>query len=267
MKAYLSIIRMRFILLLQYRAAAIAGICTQLLFGFVRVMLFEAFYRSSSLVQPMSYSETITYIWIGQALLGVLPWSGDSEIQEMVRSGNVAYELCRPLNLYNQWYSRAMALRTAPTLLRSIPIFIVSLFFLPSKYSLSYPASYESFAMWVLSTFFAILLASAITNILNIIVMWTVSGEGIIRLAPTIVSICSGMIVPIPFFPKYIGLFLRILPFSGIVDTPLRLYSGSIPVNQWLPLILHQIIWVFLLVALGHFLINKGTKKIVLQGG
>ena len=29
MKAYLSIIKIRFILLLQYRMAAIAGVCTQ----------------------------------------------------------------------------------------------------------------------------------------------------------------------------------------------------------------------------------------------
>jgi len=128
MRAYASLVRMRCLLLLQYRVAALAGIGTQLFFGLVRVMIFDGFFRSSTLTQPMSYADTVTYIWLGQALLGMLPWNGDREVQQLIRTGNVAYELCRPVSLNGLWLSRCFALRTAPTMLRAAPVIVVASF-------------------------------------------------------------------------------------------------------------------------------------------
>ena len=75
----------------------------------------------------MSLSQAITYIWLGQAMLAMLPWNVDPEARALVRSGAVAYELLRPLDLYGLWYSRAIALRLAPTLLRAAPMFVLAL--------------------------------------------------------------------------------------------------------------------------------------------
>lgn len=267
MKAYLSIIKLRFILLLQYRAAAIAGICTQFLFGFVRIMYLEAFYSNSSSVQPMSFSQAVAYVWLGQALLGMFPWNGDGEVQGLIRNGNVAYELTRPLNLYNQWYARALAIRTAPTLLKSIPLFTVSMLFLTNDYTLQLPVSIYSGLAWLLSLAGALLLSCAITNIMNIATLWTVSGEGIVRLLPAVMIFFSGMSVPIPLFPYWLQTICRILPFSDLVDIPSRFYVGHIPPQSILPHLAHQLIWTLLLVLLGKFMLSKATKKIVVQGG
>jgi ABC-2 type transport system permease protein len=267
MRAYVSILRLRFMLLIQYRVAAIAGICTQFLFGFVRVMIIAAFYASTTATAPMSYGQSVTYIWISQALLGMLPWNGDAEIQEMISSGNVAYELCRPLDLYNHWFCRAFALRTAPTLLRAIPLFVVTLFFLPQKYSMQPPNSFASFAAWILVTFGALMLSCSITNLLNISMLWTVSGDGIKRLLPSVVMIFSGMIVPLPLFPNWMQQILRLLPFSGLVDTPMRFYLGHIKPSSIVPFFFHQITWTCILILYGKWLISRGLKRVEVQGG
>ena len=52
MRPYWAFFRTRFLALLQYRAAAIAGIGTQWLFGFVRVVALWAFYQSAGTAQP-----------------------------------------------------------------------------------------------------------------------------------------------------------------------------------------------------------------------
>ena len=127
MRAFFSIIKIRFNLLLQYRVAAFAGAFTQFFFGIIMVMILYGFYNSSTGEMPIDYKVAVTYIWIGQAMLGMLPWNGDSEIQNLIRTGNVTYELIRPMNLYNYWFARAFALRTAPTLLKSFPLFIIAL--------------------------------------------------------------------------------------------------------------------------------------------
>jgi ABC-2 type transport system permease protein len=108
MHPYLAIVSARIRMLLQYRAAALGGMSTQLFWGLIRVMVFEAFYRSSTASQPMTYPEVVNYVWLGQALFAMLPWSIDQEIRGKIRDGSVAYELVRPLDLYSFWFSRAL---------------------------------------------------------------------------------------------------------------------------------------------------------------
>ena len=58
MRPYWAFFRTRFLALLQYRAAAIAGIGTQWLFGYVRVMALWAFYQSAGTAQPSAVAGT-----------------------------------------------------------------------------------------------------------------------------------------------------------------------------------------------------------------
>ena len=70
MRPYRAVLSARFRMLLQYRARAIAGFGTQLFWGFVRIMVFDAFYGSYAGAKPMELTVVITYIWLGQAFFG-----------------------------------------------------------------------------------------------------------------------------------------------------------------------------------------------------
>ncbi|MEA5544553.1 ABC-2 family transporter protein, partial [Limnoraphis robusta CCNP1324] len=128
----MAIVAARFQMLLQYRAAALAGFATQLFWGAIKVMVFVAFFEFAPAPQPMSLPEILVYIWLGQALLALLPWNVDPEIAGHVRTGAVAYELLRPLNLYGFWFARTLAFRAAPTLLRMVPMLLFAYFALPA---------------------------------------------------------------------------------------------------------------------------------------
>ena len=140
MKAYSSFFRLRLAVQLQYRAAALAGLFTNFFFGLVRVMVFQAFYASGTMVQPMTLAQTVTYTWLAQAAFRIQPYNGDLETLAMVRSGNIAYELCRPLHLYFIWYCRLAAFRLVPALLAGVPILVIS-YMLPGDFGLALPAS------------------------------------------------------------------------------------------------------------------------------
>ncbi len=47
MSAYLALFSARARVLFQYRSAAIAGAATQLFWGFMRIMIFQAFYENA----------------------------------------------------------------------------------------------------------------------------------------------------------------------------------------------------------------------------
>lgn len=263
MRAYFAVFNIRTKSLFQYRTASLAGVFTQLFWGILQVMIFRAFYAQALLFQPISLEQAVTFIWIGQGLLQMLPWNLDKEIERQIKSGDIAYELIRPIHLYNLWFTRSLALRLIPTVMRCLPIFIIGVGF----FGFESPVSWYAGGAFFLSVISALLLASSITTIMIISVFWTLSGEGIQRLLPHCAVLLSGMIVPLPLFPGWAQPFLNIQPFRGIIDIPCRFYTGLIPASETPYYLGFQIAWVIIFVILGRLLMNRALKQFVIQGG
>ena len=129
MKKYLSFFRLRFAMGLQYRTAALAGIITQFAWGFMEIMIFHAFYRADAASFPMHFSATASYIWLQQAFLVLFAaWMMENEIFDSIVNGNIVYELCRPVSIYNMWFARSIATRVSKAVLRCFPILVVAAF-------------------------------------------------------------------------------------------------------------------------------------------
>ena len=94
MSVYFALFKMAFQQYLQYRVAAIAGAVTNIAFGFFRIFLLTAFYKSSDAPQPMELPDLYSYLWFGQVLFSVMPVVGlVGPDAEEIRSGAVAYRL------------------------------------------------------------------------------------------------------------------------------------------------------------------------------
>lgn len=113
MRACFSFFRIRFLAGLQYRSAAWAGIATQFVWGGMTLLLYAAFYKTGADAFPMTFPALASYIWLQQALLALfMTWYFDGEILDAVVTGAVAYELCRPADLYAMWFAKGLAVRT-----------------------------------------------------------------------------------------------------------------------------------------------------------
>jgi ABC-2 type transport system permease protein len=263
MNPYSSLLSARLRMLMQYRAAALAGFCTQLFFGFVRIMVYDGFYRSTAVPQPMNYDQVITYVWLGQATLLLMMFNVDGEIQTMIRTGTVTFEMARPVDLYGFWFFRILASRIAPLLLRGIPIILLAGLFL----GLRGPVSWLAGFLWLLATVGAIFLCTAIITLISLTLFWTISGEGISRIVPPLVYMCSGLIIPLPLFPNWLQPVLNSLPFRGLGDVPFRIYTGNLSVQEGLWGIGGQAIWITVLILLGRCILARGVRKLIVQGG
>lgn len=263
MRAYTAVFRGRLAVLLQYRLAAFAGLTTQIFWGLIKVMILQAFYSHSEASQPISLVQAMAFIWIGQSLLQLLPWNMDKDIEAQVKTGNVAYELVRPLDLYWFWFFRSMASRLIPTVMRSLPLFVIAGLF----FGLISPISWTAGALFSISLIFATLLSTAITTLVVISLFWTISGEGILRLMPHITILLSGMVIPLPLFPDWMQPLLNIQPLRGIIDIPVRLYTGIIPANEAAYYFVFQSTWILFFVLTGKWLMNVALKRVTIQGG
>lgn len=263
MSALFAMFTARFSALLQYRAAALAGLGTQVFWGFVRVGIFTAFYRSSTAVQPMSEADVVTYLWLTQALLLLLPWRFDAEVEAMVRSGAFAYELLRPVDLYLLWYGRALAQRTAPAMLRCLPMLLVAV----PLFGMGLPASPAAALGFVVSITAAVLLSASITALLSVSLLFTTSGRGVNMLSSSLINVFSGALVPVALLPGWLATIAEVLPFRGLLDTPFSIWLGRLPAPAAAIGIAHQLAWTAVLVVLGRWMLGRAVARATVQGG
>ncbi len=262
MRPYLAILSARFRTLLQYRAAAAGGVACQFFFGAVRMMIFTTFYESSAGVHPMTQAQTVAYIWLGQAMLYLLPFRADHELDAMIRSGSVVYELLRPVDLYNLWFARTLANRVAPMLLRAGPILIVAT--LTGWIVWPGPAALAAFAAAVTA---AAMLTTSVTMLMNTGMFWTLAGRGLSIMAGGMLWVLSGMTIPLPLMPDWLQPVLNALPTRGLMDIPFRLFNGSLPPTAVWRLLAHQLGWCLALIMIGRGLMARAKRRLVIQGG
>ncbi len=267
MNAYVSIWRLRFINGMQYRAAAAAGIATQLFFGFIFIMIFAAFYRFSDSAAPMSLHEVVTYVWLQQIFLSfIMLWFRDNEIFALITGGGIAYELCRPAELYPFWYSKLLAQRVSSAVLRCFPILAV-VFVLPEPYRMGIPPSFGALLLFIASLLLGLLVIVAISMLIYISVFWTMSPTGSLLMVSVAGEFLAGAVVPVPLMPEWMQRITYALPFRWTTDFPFRVYSGHIPQHEALWGILIQLLWLAALIVIGRLLMKRALRNVVVQGG
>jgi ABC-2 type transport system permease protein len=267
MRAYFSVWRLRFTLGLQYRAAALAGMATQLFFGFIFIMIFEAFYSGSAAEPPISLQQLITYVWLQQIFLSfIMLWFRDNEIFQLITSGNIAYELCRPCGIYPFWFAKLLGQRLSSAILRCFPLLLI-VFVLPQPYRMSLSPSLEAFVLFLMALLLGLLLVVAISMMIYISVFWTMSPVGSILMIAVVGEFFAGMVIPVPLMPLWMQNVTYALPFRWTADFPFRVYSGQIPAAEALWGIVVQLGWIAVLVVLGLWLIRRALRQIVVQGG
>ena len=267
MRPYIAILKMKLIAGLQYRAAAWAGVCTQFFWGFMYVMIYMAFYESSTEPPPMTMPQLATYIWMQQAFMVIIMlWVQDNELLQDIASGAVAYELCRPYDTYTFWFVRLIALRVSGAAMRCLPILLAA-FLLPAPYRFTVPPSVEAAGLFLFSFSLATVLVVAISMFIYLLTFITLSPLSSRLIVGVASEFLGGTLLPIPLMPQGLQNILNWLPFRYTTDLPFRIYSGNIAIPDALTGIVVQTFWIILLILLGAAAFRKRMNKIVIQGG
>jgi ABC-type uncharacterized transport system, permease component len=267
MRGYISFFKIRFIQGLQYRSAAYAGIATQFAWGFMYIMMYQTFYKSNPKMIPMEFSQLASYIWLQQAFLALfMTWFLDNDIFALITNGNVAYELCRPLDIYTTWFAKNCAVRLSKAILRCFPILIIA-FFLPEPYKFSLPSSFTAIFLFIISMILAFIVVVAYCMLVYIFTFYTISPMGVRMALVMTADFFSGGLVPLPFLPDWLTRYIYVSPFAAMQNVPFRIYSGNIAIQEGISTIILQLIWAMVLIILGRFVLTKALKRVVVQGG
>ena len=267
MKRYFAFFRMRLVAGLQYRAAALAGMSTQVVWGAMEVLLYRAFWLESPERFPMGMEQLSAYIWLQQAFLAFFAmWSWEPELLRAVRDGTVAYELTRPTDLYGMWMARSLALRLSRGALRCLPILLMGSL-LPAPYGLRLPPDPVTFLLFLISMALMLLVVCASTMLLYALTFYLTDPNGMTTLVVALADILGGAIIPLPFMPAGLRRVAELSPFGSMQNVPLRIFNGSITLMDAPAAMALQLFWVVTLVFLGRTLMQRGLRRTVIVGG
>ena len=164
------------------------------------------------------------------------------------------------------WYFKIIGQKLSYTLLRFLPILLVASL-LPAPYRLLFPSSFPRFLFFLFSLCVGTLLVTALTVFYPIISLITMNEKGVSSILIMIADILSGTVVPVSFFPDFLKMISKWLPFQYVSDLPFQIYTGTVSFQSAFFYTVIQVIWLFLLIMLGKILLKGIMKRVSVQGG
>ena len=249
-----------------YRAATLAGIFTNSVFGVIYSYAYLALWDQRPHAGGYDASDAVTYVWLGQALLmTVALWGGGStdDLADRIRSGDIAIDLYRPVGLLG-WYLAADLGRAAYHLLtRGIgPTLIGALLF-----DLAWPRGPTAAIGFALSVVLAVVVSFAIRFLLASTAFWILDANGPRVLGGVVALFFSGMVLPLVIFPGWLRDVALALPWASYLQTPADIWLGHREGWSLLGALGLQALWAVALLAVCQVVLHAATRKVVVQGG
>ena len=119
----------------------------------------------------------------------------------------------------------------------------------------------------LISVFSAFLFSTAYSMFVTAIRVGVAWGDGPMYLITVAGTVLSGGYLPLQLWPDSMQTFLRIQPFASYLDTPARLYIGSVTLKNGLLMLLLQVAWIAAFVFFGRMIMKHKLKAVVVQGG
>lgn len=264
MRRYLLLARAEFRRQSTYRLALAAGIFTNTIFGFIRYsVLSAAVAGAGGVIAGYTRAEASTYVWLGQGLLAGIGLLSSHEVSERVRTGEIAIDLARPIDLQASYWARDLGRAALMLPARgAIPVIIGAM-----TTGLAVPHSWTAAPLGLLSLVCAISISFLLRYGVNLISFWTIDVQGYTAVYLLVMSLFSGFYVPVHFFPGWLRGIAQATPFPSMFQSPIDVLSGRVAGGPALHVVGVQLLWLIALVVVTRLALWRASSRLVVQGG
>jgi ABC-2 type transport system permease protein len=222
-----------------------------------------ALYAGRNEIAGMTIQEAITYTALSQAIIAYLSIFGWWDVMESVSSGEVAADMLRPMSYLRFWMASDLGRALVNMVMRGFTILLLYSLFV----KLTLPDH-----LWQWLAFFVALLLSWLVSfcwrfLVNLAAFWSPNARGFGRFGFGIIWVLSGFYMPLNLYPDWFRTFCELTPFPAMVSTPLQIFLGLMDGPTLLSAMLNQILWAIALLAISQFVLNRGVRRLVIQGG
>lgn len=244
----------------SYRAATLAGLFTNTVFGLLRVSVLLAVVAAAGSGSSYDAASIGTYVWLGQGLLAVVLLWSDGELSQRVRSGDIAIDLARPWNLQLAMLAGDLGRAGHAMLWRFAPPVVIGALILPFRW----PTAVSTVALFAVSVLLAVALSAQLRFLVELTSFWLLDARGVRSVYAAAAGLLAGLAVPLGYFPDALRAAVYATPFPGLLQTPIDVFSERGPTAALLG---HQVLWLAVTFAAGQIALARATRKLVVQGG
>ncbi len=263
MPLYLHVAVKSFQRSLAYRAANLAGLATNLFFGSVYVAIYLALFRHRGTMGGLTARDAVTYATISQSLLMVMSAFGNSELSQAIVRGDIAADLCRPLDIHFYWAATDLGRAAYYLVFRGIPTYLLGMWLFHARL----PRGPGILAPFLLAVAAGMMLSFTFRFIVGSLAFWTHDVRGLNYLVTTPILFFSGFLVPLNFFPAALRRVAEWLPFSAMAHLPISVYLGQLEGAAFLRPLAVELLWLAALTAFGRWLLRRMLTRLVIHGG
>lgn len=246
-----------------YRAAALAGLATNLFFGLLRAEILLALYGDRGTVAGYSAADAVTYTGLSQALIAVLMLFGWYDLMATVHSGEVAGDLLRPMDFQAFWLAQDAGRAAVALLLRGGTIMAIY----ASLFDLSGPGGVAGWLAVAVALGLAWLVSFAFRFLVNLAAFWSPNAVGVGRFLFFGGLFFSGFLMPLDFFPGWLQTLAAWTPFPYLLDTVVEVYLGIAAGPELLRALGLQAAWALGLLLAGRWILARGVRRLTVLGG
>jgi ABC-2 type transport system permease protein len=247
-----------------YRQATVAAAATNSMFGLLRTYVLLAVVGAVGVAAGYDGPQLVTFVWVGQGLIGVVLFWGWGDLADRIRTGDVVTDLLRPIHPVTNYLAADLGRAAHAVLVRFLPPLVVGAI-LFDLYVPSRPLTYPLFAF---STLLAVVASFSCRYMVNASAFWLLDIRGV-QLAWAVGSgVLSGLYFPLRFLPEWFATALWVAtPFPSILQTPLDVAVERDPPAAQLGLVGLQVAWVVILLLLCRLVQRLAERRMVVQGG
>lgn len=262
-RLYLEVARSTFRRVTTYRGATFAGVVTNTIFGFILAYVLLAVFEQRPTVGGFDATDAVTFVFVTQGLLMVVGIFGNLEMADRIRTGDVAVDLCRPYDFQAWWIAVHYGKAPFYLVFRGLPPYLIGAL----VFHLRLPPDLVAGVGFLASTALAVGIAGAYGFIIQSTAFWLLDVRGPNQVGWIAAQFFAGTYLPIVLFPSWLEPIARGLPFASMIQLPVEVFLGKHPGVDMVSVFAIQLTWLVMLVAIGHLLLVRATRRLVIQGG
>jgi len=263
MNRYLVLVKGHFMEYTVYSFSVFFTLIGNLFYIVLVFFLWKGIYGTSETIHGMTFNEVFVYLTLASSILVLFHNFTDWGMAYQIREGSIVNFLIKPVGYRLQLLCHAIGSALFTALLVTLPSLVVILLVFHSSIPLGI-----NLIFFPISLACAFVLSFIVDYMIGITAFYTESIWGISTAKDVMVSLLSGALIPLQFFPESIQHVLQLLPFQAIYYIPLHIITGTgLQLLDYLQLIGIQLFWIGVLIIVSGLFYQKAIRVVTVNGG
>jgi ABC-2 type transport system permease protein len=248
---------------LVYRFDLLIGLARVLILIGVFHYFWLALYGGRADYAGVPINQALTYAALSLIINPLFSNSLVMEVGGRIRSGNVLFDVTRPVNYGDLLLYQTAGKAAVRLLTTTLPLFALTYLLV----GIDMPAAPAMWLAFLASLGLSFLIAYYIDYLAALAGFWFTETSGIRFAKWSLTDLLAGVYLPLWVFPGWLQHTALALPFRGINFTPVAIFVGYFAPDR-VPLELaFQAAWVIALVLLSRLVYRRAQKTLAVQGG